>query len=88
MTGDDRMRSNPVLEASAAAKVAQDKVAKAERSVLLAAEFARCALEDVRSIPDLLHDIADALADYQAAVEARDAARAALIAALDKELDR
>lgn len=76
------------LEASAAAKVAQDEVAKAERSVRMAAEFARYALEDVRAIPDLLHDIADALTDYQAAVEARDAAMVAVIAALEKELGR
>lgn len=75
-------------EASAAAKVAQDEVAKAERSVRMAAEFARYALEDVRAIPDLLHDIADALTDYQAAVEARDAAMVAVIAALEKELGR
>lgn len=76
------------LEASAAAKVAQDEVAKAERSGRMAAEFARYALEDVRAIPDLLHDIADALTDYQAAVEARDAAMVAVIASLEKELGR
>ncbi len=76
-----------LLEASTAAKAAQDEVVKAERSLLLAAEFARYALEDYAHRPDIA-DLLDALAAHQAATTAREAAGAALIAALEKELDR
>ena len=76
-----------VLEASAAAKVAQDEVAKAERSVLLAAEFARYTLEDYAHRPDIAA-LLNALTAHQAATTAREAAGAALTAALEKELDR
>ena len=76
-----------ILEASAAAKVAQDEVVKAERSLLMAVEFARYALEDYADRPDIA-DLLDALAAHQAATTAREAAGAALIAALEKELDR
>ena len=76
-----------VLEASTAVKAAQDEVVKAEHSVLLAAEFARYALEDYAHRPDVAA-LLDALAAHQAATTAREAATAALIAALEKELDR
>ena len=76
-----------VLEASAAAKVAQDELVKAEHSLAMAAEFARYALEDYAHRPDIA-DLLDALAAHQAATTAREAAGAALIAALEKELDR
>ena len=76
-----------ILEASAAANAAQDEVVKAERSVLLAAEFAQYALEDYAHRPDIAA-LLDALAVYQAATTAREAAGAALIAALEKALDR
>ena len=76
-----------VLEASAAAKVAQDEVVKAEHSLAMTAEFARYALEDYAHRPDIAA-LLDALAVYQAATTAREAAGAALIAALEKELDR
>ena len=79
--------TDPVLEASAAAKVAQDEVAKAERSARMAAEFARYALEDYAHRPDIAA-LLDALAAHQAATTARETAVAALIAALEKELDR
>ena len=80
-------RPPTVLEASAAAKVAQDEVVKAERSLLLAAEFAQYTLEDYAHRPDIA-DLLDALAAHQAADAAREAASAALVAALEKELDR
>ena len=80
-------RPPSVLEASSAANAAQDEVAKAERSVLLAAEFARYALEDYAHRPDIAA-LLDALTVCQAAEAAREAARAALIDALEKELDR
>ena len=76
-----------VLEASTAAKAAQDELVKAEHSLAMAAEFARYALEDYAHRPDIA-DLLDALAVYQAATAAREAAGAALIAALEKELDR
>ena len=76
-----------VLEASAAAKVAQDEVVKAERSLLLAAEFAQYTLEDYAHRPDIAA-VLDAITAYQAAQTARQAARDTLAAALDKELDR
>ena len=76
-----------ILEASAAAKAAQDEVVKAEHSLAMAAEFARYALEDYAHRPDIAA-LLDALAVYQAATTAREAAGAALIAALEKELDR
>ena len=76
-----------ILEASTAANAAQDEVAKAERSVLMAAEFARYALEDYADRPAIAA-LLDALTAYQAAEAAREAATAALIAALEKELDR
>ena len=76
-----------ILEASAAAKAAQDEVVKAEHSLAMAAEFARYALEDYAHRPDIAA-LLDALAAHQAATTAREAAGAALIAALEKELDR
>ena len=76
-----------ILEASAAANAAQDEVVKAERSVLLAAEFAQYTLEDYAHRPDIAA-LLDALAVYQAAQTAREAATVALTAALEKELDR
>ena len=76
-----------ILEASTAAKAAQDEVVKAEHGVLMAAEFARYALEDYAHRPDITA-LLDALAVYQAAQTARETAVAALIAALEKELDR
>ena len=76
-----------VLEASAAAKVAQDEVVKAERSLLLAAEFAQYTLEDYAHRPDIAA-LLDALTAYQAAETARQAARDTLAAALDQEFDR
>ena len=76
-----------ILEASTAANAAQDEVAKAERGVLMAAEFARYALEDYAHRPDVAA-LLDALTAHQAAQTAREAATAALIAALEKELDR
>ena len=76
-----------ILEASTAANAAQDEVAKAERGVLMAAEFARYALEDYADRPDVAA-LLDALTAYRAAQTAREAASAALIAALEKELDR
>lgn len=76
-----------ILEASTAAKAAQDEVVKAEHGVLMAAEFAQYALEDYADRPDIAA-LLDALAVYRAAQTAREAASAALIAALEKELDR
>ena len=76
-----------ILEASTAAKAAQDEVVKAERSLLLAAEFAQYTLEDYADRPAVAA-LLDALAAHQAATTAREAAGAALIAALEKELDR
>ena len=76
-----------ILEASAAAKAAQDEVVKAEHSLAMAAEFARYALEDYAHRPDIAA-LLDALAAHQAAAAARETAVAALIAALEKELDR
>ena len=80
-------RAPSILEASTAAKAAQDEVVKAERSLLLAAEFAQYTLEDYAHRPDIAA-LLDALAAHQAATTAREAATAALIAALEKELDR
>ena len=76
-----------VLEAAAAANAAQDEVAKAEPSLLMAVEIAQYALEDYAHRPAIAA-VLDALTAYQAAEEAREAATAALAAALDKELDR
>lgn len=76
-----------VLEASTAVNAAQDEVVKAERSLLLAAKFARYALEDYAHRPDIA-DLLDALTAYQAAEMARRTASYALAAALEKELDR
>ena len=72
--------------AAAADKAAGDEVAKAEHSVLLAAEFARYALEDYAHRPDIAA-LLDALAAYRAAQTAREAAGTALIDALTKALD-
>ena len=80
-------RAPSILEASTAAKAAQDEVVKAEQSLLMAAEFARYALEDYAHRPDIAA-LLDALAAHQAAAAARETAVAALIAALEKELDR
>ena len=80
-------RAPSTLEASTAVKAAQDEVVKAENSLLLAAEFARYALEDYAHRPDIAA-LLDALAAHQAAAAARETAVAALIAALEKELDR
>ena len=76
-----------ILEASAAAKAAQDEVVKAEHSLLMAVEIAQYALEDYAHRPAIAA-VLDALTAYQAAEEAREAATAALVAALEKELDR
>ena len=75
------------LEASTAAKAAQDEVVKAERSLLLAAEFAQYTLEDYAHRPAIAA-VLDALTACQAAEAARQAARGILAAALKKELDR
>ena len=75
------------LEASTAAKAAQDEVVKAERSLLLAVEIAQYALEDYADRPAVAA-LLDALTAYQAAQTAREAAGTALIAALEKVLDR
>ena len=80
-------RAPSILEASTAAKAAQDEVVKAEHSLAMAAEFARYTLEDYAHRPDVAA-LLDALAVYQAAQTAREAAMAALTAALEKELDR
>ena len=79
-------RAPSILEASTAAKAAQDEVVKAEHSLAMAAEFARYTLEDYAHRPDVAA-LLDALAVYQAAQTAREAAMAAR-AALEKELDR
>ena len=76
-----------ILEASAAAKAAQDEVVKAEHSLLMAVEIAQYALEDYAHRPDIAA-LLDALAAYRAAQTAREAAGTALVAALEKELDR
>ena len=76
-----------VLEAAAAANAAQDEVVKAERSLLLAAEFAQYTLEDYAHRPDIAA-LLDALTVYQAAEAARRTASDALAAAVKKELDR
>ena len=76
-----------ILEASTAANAAQAEVAKAERLVLMAVEFAQYALADYADRPAIAA-VLDALTDYQAAQTARGAATTALIAALEKELDR
>ena len=76
-----------ILEASTAAKAAQDEAVKAEWSLLLAVEIAQYALEDYADRPAIAA-VLDALTDYQAAQTARQAARDTLAAALDKELDR
>ena len=80
-------RAPSILDASAAVNAAQDEVAKAEHSVLMAVEFAQYALEDYAHRPDIAA-LLDALTTYQAAQTAREAAGTALIAALEKELDR
>ena len=80
-------RAPSILEASTAAKAAQDEVVKAEPSLLMAVEIAQYALEDYAHRPAIAA-VLDALTAYQAAEEAREAATAALAAALDKELDR
>ena len=77
-------RAPSILEASTAAKAAQDE---AERFVLMAVEFAQYALEDYAHRPAIAA-LLDALITYQAAQTAREAAGMALIAALEKELDR
>ena len=76
-----------ILEASTAAKAAQDEVVKAERFVLLAVEFAQYALADYADRPAVAA-LLDALTDYRGAQTAREAAGAALIDALTKALDR
>ena len=76
-----------ILEASIAAKAAQDEVVKAESSLVMAVEFAQYALEDYADRPDIAA-LLDALTVRQAAEAAREAAGVALIAALEKELDR
>ena len=84
---DSIARAPSILEASTAAKAAQDELVKAEHSLAMAAEFARYTLEDYAHRPDVAA-LLDALAVYQAAQTAREAAMAALTAALEKELDR
>ena len=81
------LTSRPPSVLESAANAAQDEVAKAERSLLLAAEFARYALEDYADRPDIAA-LLDALTDYRGAQTAREAAGVALIDALEKELDR
>ena len=76
-----------ILEASTAANAAQDEVAKAESSLLMAVEFAQYALEDYADRPDIAA-LLDALTDYRGAQTAREAAGVALIDALEKELGR
>ena len=76
-----------ILEASTAAKAAQDEVVKAERFVLMAVEFAQYTLADYADRPAIAA-VLDALTAHQAAAAARETAVAALIAALEKELDR
>lgn len=76
-----------VLDALRHESATRDEVVKAERSVLLAAEFARYTLEDYAHRPDIAA-LLDALAAHQAATTARETANTALIAALEKELDR
>ena len=80
-------RAPSTLEASTAVKAAQDEVVKAEQSLLMAAEFARDALEAYAHRPDIAA-LLDALAAYRAAQTAREAANSALTAALEKALDR
>ena len=76
-----------ILEASAAVNAARDEAVRAERSVLMAVEFAQYALEEYAHRPAIAA-LLDALTTYQAAQTAREAAGTALIAALKKELDR
>ena len=76
-----------ILEASAAANAAQAEVAKAERFVLMAVEFAQYTLADYADRPAVAA-LLDALTDYRGAQTAREAAGVALIDALTKELDR
>ena len=76
-----------ILEASAAAKAAQDEVVKAEHSLLMAVEIAQYALEDYADRPAIAA-LLDALTVYQAAEAARRTASDALAAAVKKELDR
>ena len=76
-----------VLEALRHTQAARDEVVKAERGLLLAAEFARYTLEDYAHRPDIAA-LLDALAAHQAATTARQAARDTLAAALEKEFDR
>ena len=84
---DPIARSMTILEASTAAKAAQDEVVKAEWSLLLAVEIAQYALEDYAHRPAIAA-VLDAITAYQAAETARQAARDTLAAALDKEFDR
>ena len=84
---DSIARVPSILEASTAANAAQAEVAKAERPVLMAVEFAQYTLEDYADRPAIAA-VLDALTAYQGAQTAREAAVAALIAALEKELDR
>ena len=76
-----------ILEASTAAKAAQDEVVKAERSLLLAVEIAQYTLEDYAHRPAIAA-VLDAITAYRGAQTAREAAGVALIDALTKELDR
>ena len=76
-----------ILEASAAAKAAQDEVVKAEHSLLMAVEIAQYALEDYAHRPAIAA-VLDALTAYQAADVDHSAACVALAAALKQELDR
>lgn len=76
-----------VLEALRHESATRDEVVKAERFVLMAAEFAQYALEDYADRPAVAA-LLDALTAYQAAEAARETANTALTAALEKELDR
>ena len=80
-------RPPSILEASTAAKAAQDEVVKAVRSLLLAVEIAQYALEDYAHRPAIAA-VLDAITAYQAADAARQAASADLAAALKQEFDR
>ena len=84
---DPIARAPSILEASTAAKAAQDEVVKAERFVLMAVEFAQYTLEDYADRPAIAA-VLDALTAYQGAQTAREAAGTALTAALKQELDR
>ena len=81
------MQQNTAAAAASAAKAARDEVVKAERFLLMAAEFAQYALLDLAHRPDIAA-LLDALTAYQGAQTDYESAGTALIDALTKELDR